>query len=228
MKSYQSLLILSLVAIMLVSYNFMNAQWSAAPSNAPSNNTPAPINVGSTTQQKSGNFMANIVAAATSTRSPRYCDELGNNCWDPSTGAPGGTNSSTTITVGGRCFEPAWAVTCNWNWSGDGNDNSTYIAPFYLNPSTQVCPTYNRSYQYHNLVLAECTSTSGPVTYSWVVSAYGSCQPTSMFNTCSTTGTQSRTVVCRDSNGYNAPDSSCPAPKPATSRSCTRQPTGDC
>jgi Thrombospondin type 1 domain len=226
MKQYRALAIFSLVALLLVSYNFMSAQWTAAPSPAPGNNTPAPINVGPTTQAKSGNLMANVIAAATSTWSPEYCDELGANCWDPSTGAPGGGGGDDTITIGGQCFEPAWAVTCNWNWSGDGNDNSTYIAPFYLNPTTQVCATYNRSYQYHNLVLAECTSNSGPVTYSWSVSAWNACYAS---QTCTTSGSQSRTVTCRDSNGFIAPDSSCSGPKPTTSQSCVAPRRGsDC
>ena len=90
MKQYRSLAIFSLVALLFVSYNFMSAQWAAPTAVAPGDNTPAPINVGATTQAKTGNFMANIVAAATSTWSPRYCDELGANCWDPSTGVPGG------------------------------------------------------------------------------------------------------------------------------------------
>jgi hypothetical protein len=90
MKNSLTLIPLVVCFSLLTGYNFMNAQWSAAPASAPANNTPAPINVGPTTQTKSGNLMANIVAAATSTWSPRYCDELGANCWDPSSGAPGG------------------------------------------------------------------------------------------------------------------------------------------
>lgn len=224
---HKRVVFLGIIVFGLLGYNFMSAQWAAPTAVAPGDNTPAPINVGATTQAKTGNFMANIVAAATSTWSPRYCDELGANCWDPSTGVPGGGGGDDTIIVGGQCFEPAWAVTCNWNWSGDGNDNSTYIVPLYLNPQTQGCLNANRTYQYHTMILAQCAD-SGPVTYEWVIAAWGSCTA-SFMNACSTTGTQARSVVCRDSNGYTAPDSSCPSPKPAASRSCTRQPTGsDC
>jgi hypothetical protein len=155
MKQYRSLIIFSLVAVFLVSYNFMSAQWTNAPAAAPSNNTPTPVNVGPTLQTKSGNFMANIMSAVTSTWSPQYCDELGANCWDPSTGAPG-SNSTSTITVDGQCFEPAWAVTCNWNWSGSGNDNSTYIVPITAAPGS-VCAPMGRTYQYHSMILAECS-----------------------------------------------------------------------
>ncbi|MFN3693171.1 MAG: hypothetical protein ACK4SL_03710 [Candidatus Paceibacteria bacterium] len=80
MKQYRSLAIFSLVALLFVSYNFMSAQWSAPTATAPNDNTPAPINVGTTTQAKNGNLAANILAATTEMRSNRYCDALGNNC----------------------------------------------------------------------------------------------------------------------------------------------------
>ncbi len=81
MRPFYSLLVLNIVAILLVSYNFIQAQWTAPSAVPPSNNTAAPINVSGTMQAKSGNLMANILAAATSTWSPRYCDALGNNCF---------------------------------------------------------------------------------------------------------------------------------------------------
>jgi hypothetical protein len=173
---------------------------------------------------KAGNFMANIVAAATSTWSPEYCDELGNNCWDPSTGVPGGGGGTSTITVGGRCFEPAWAVTCNWNWSGDGNDNSTYIRPMNVSP-TGVCASVGRSYQYHNVVLAECST---PV-YGWVVGAWA-CNAPMAFSCSTTNGRIVRTVECRDQYGSIVPDSNCTAPKPSSDNGpCTRRGGGsDC
>ncbi len=90
MKNTLTLIPLVVCFSLLTGYNFMSAQWSAPTAAAPGDNTAAPINVGSVTQVKSGNLMANIMAAATSTWSPEYCDELGNNCWDPGTGAPGG------------------------------------------------------------------------------------------------------------------------------------------
>ncbi len=223
--SYRTLLPLALVAVLLAGYNFIGAQsWTAAPGTPPANNAPAPINVGATTQAKSGNFMANILAAATSTWSPEYCDELGTNCWDPSTGAPGGGNSSTTITVGGKCFEPAWAVTCNWNWSGDGNDNSTYIRPM-TGTAANVCASVNRTYQYHTIVLAECTT---PV-YGWVVGAYA-CNAPWAFSCTTTYGRNVRTVECRDQFGSIVADSNCTAPKPATDGgACSRYGGGsDC
>jgi hypothetical protein len=217
MKEYRSLAIFSLVAILFVSYNFMSAQWSAAPSNPPNNNPLPPINVSSSTQQKQGNFMANIVAAATSTWSPRYCDELGANCWDPASGAPGGTNSSTTIMVGGRCFEPTLSVGCMWNWSGDGNDTSIYLGPISMSPS-QICADVGRAYQYHSIVLAEC----GIGKYNWSVTGWTACNAPPLPNCGFVNGTQTRTVQCVDRTNGNAvvADSFCSGGKPATSQAC--------
>ncbi len=104
MKNTLTLVPLIVCLSLLTGYNFMSAQWTDAPPAPPSSNTPAPINVGSATQVKSGNLMANIMAAASSTWSPEYCDELGANCWDPSTGAPGGGGD-------GIGYDQTWQVT---------------------------------------------------------------------------------------------------------------------
>ncbi len=85
-KISSSLLSLGVLMALLLGYNFMSAQvWTAPTSTPPNANVLPPINTGGTMQAKSGNFMANIVAAATSTWSPRYCDEFGNNCFEPNT-----------------------------------------------------------------------------------------------------------------------------------------------
>jgi hypothetical protein len=153
MTSYRSLAPLLALVVLLTGYSFMSASWTAAPGAPTGNNADQPINVGTTTQTKQGNFSVNILTAAVSTWSPQYCDENGANCWDPATGAPGG--GGDTITIGGMCFRPATAVTCNWNWSGDGNDNSTYIIPITWNAG-QHCANLGRSYQYQNMILARC------------------------------------------------------------------------
>lgn len=223
MKNAITIAPLAICLFLLLGYNFMSAQWTAPSGTPPSNNTAAPINVGSTTQAKVGNFMANIVAAATSTWSPRYCDELGANCWDPSTGVPGGGGGDDTITVGGQCFEPAWAVTCNWNWSGDGNDDSTYIVPISVNPVTDGCRSSNRTYRAHWMILAQCAA--DPV-YTWSVGAY-SCNAATPAHCQTTTGTNVRTVTCQNQYGQVVADSNCTAPKPATNgTSCYRTSNG--
>ena len=80
MKSLLTYVPLILCFCLLAGYNFMQADWSAPTATAPGDNTAAPVNIGSTTQAKSGNLAANIFAATTEMRSDRYCDALGNNC----------------------------------------------------------------------------------------------------------------------------------------------------
>ncbi|MCU0678349.1 MAG: hypothetical protein MUF19_02045 [Candidatus Pacebacteria bacterium] len=76
----RSYFLLLMGVVFLAGYSFLGASWTSPAATPPNDNTDAPINVGATTQVKAGNFMANIVAAATSTWSPLYCDELGANC----------------------------------------------------------------------------------------------------------------------------------------------------
>lgn len=63
------------------------------------------------------------------------------------------------------------------------------------------------------------TTTAPPpeYTYSWSAGAYGSCSATA----CGTTGTQTRSVVCRRSDGAIVDDAFCSLPKPVTSISCS-------
>jgi len=61
--------------------------------------------------------------------------------------------------------------------------------------------------------------TSGPaITYGWVVGDWGACS----------SGSQSRTVNCQDSNGTVIADSFCTTAKPATTQSCTDPVDGVC
>ncbi len=95
-----------LVVTLFLSYNFINAAWTPPSANPPTDNTEAPVNVGTTGQTKNGrlnlragtdlntatstlmfrtngNAMANIFAAGSQMRSNLYCDALGQNCFDP-------------------------------------------------------------------------------------------------------------------------------------------------
>ncbi|MES2802188.1 MAG: thrombospondin type-1 domain-containing protein [Bdellovibrionota bacterium] len=59
-------------------------------------------------------------------------------------------------------------------------------------------------------------------TYSWIEGSWGSCSVTA----CGTSGTQSKSVACRDSANTNVADSLCISnvgPKPATSQGCAAQ-----
>ncbi len=204
--SKRTIFVLIIATVLFIGASYLSA-WTAPVGTPPNNNVAAPINTSSAYQYKQGDL------GALRMRAGRYCDANGNNCWDPAAGVPGG---GSTITVGGVCFEPAWAVTCNWNWSGSGNDNSTYIVPGYLNPTTQACSKYGRTYAYHSMLLAQCFG-AGQRTYAWTTTAWGSCIAPYQ---CASAGTQSRTVTCVDSNGFTASDSSCSGPKPSASQSC--------
>ncbi len=220
--SYRSVIIFSAVVLLLAGYNFINAAWTPASGTPPDNNTAAPLNVSATTQAKSGNLQANIFAATTEMRSNRYCDALGNNCFTATSTGGGGD----TITVGGVCFEPAYLVTCNWNWSGDGNDSAGFVINRHADPQT-YCSSISRTYMSHTTILAQCGISAG--SYQWVASAWGSC--TTYQGTCTTIGkgetysctkeSQSRTVTCYDSiNKKTVADSYCSSSvKPATTQS---------
>ncbi len=53
-KSLTHILPLAIILLGLVSYNFMNAQWTAAPANPPASNAAAPVNIGTASQVKNG------------------------------------------------------------------------------------------------------------------------------------------------------------------------------
>jgi hypothetical protein len=260
MKRTITFLPLTICLCLLVGYNFMFAGWSAPTDTPPGNNTEAPLDTGATTQDKSGNLMANIMAAATSTWSPEYCDELGSNCWDPATSTPSGTGSGigynqtwqivnraqgvwyqnttpqpimlfhkniwdgTVIDIGSS---PTSYATVNFqDYDSDLDNGSTVIVPvdFYYRFNT-----YTESNHGHYLVRELREPSNLTYTYAWQIGAWGSCQPTSLHNTCSSTGVQTRTLNCVRSDGIgNMSYSNCPAPTPITSRSCYRNPTGDC
>ena len=85
-----SITTLSIVLFSLISYNFIGAQWTNAPSSPPANNAAAPINVSATNQVKAGGLGAGRFIANWDMRSPFYCDENGENCFEPASvgGAP--------------------------------------------------------------------------------------------------------------------------------------------
>ncbi len=99
-RSIQSITFLLVAALFLVGYSFMSAQWNPPTATAPGDNTPQPVNVGTTTQSKSGNLAANSFAATTEMRSNRYCDALGGNCF-AATAVGGGGGGGITQLIGG-------------------------------------------------------------------------------------------------------------------------------
>ncbi len=82
MKSiFFSPFILAVSAVLLVGFHSLSASWTPPSATPPNNNVAPVVNIGSTTQVKSGNFGGAVVAATTEMRSERYCDALGNNCF---------------------------------------------------------------------------------------------------------------------------------------------------
>ncbi len=84
--SLRTIVPLSLALLLLISYSFMSAQsWTPAPTAGPPNsNTPAPVNVGTSTQsvqQGIGSLLFDRFAAVNSVWSDKYCNALGGSCF---------------------------------------------------------------------------------------------------------------------------------------------------
>lgn len=84
-RSFAQVIILSISLLILLSYQYIGAAWTNPPSGPTSNNTDAPINVGTTNQIKLGDITAVHQKAGSQMWSPEYCDESGANCIDPAT-----------------------------------------------------------------------------------------------------------------------------------------------
>ena len=77
------------VAVLLVGlagYNFIKAYdesiWFPPAGNPPTQNVAAPINVGTTTQMKNGDFAADTIVGFDAVHASQYCDVNGNHCLD--------------------------------------------------------------------------------------------------------------------------------------------------
>jgi hypothetical protein len=200
---------------------------------APGDNTAAPINVGSVTQAKSGNLMANIMAAATSTWSPEYCDEMGNNCWEPGSSvmaaaASGiGTNQtwqmvprSQGVWYRNNTDQPIMVFHKNI-WDGSiidvGVSTTSFVTMNYQdfdsdldNGSTLIVPVgnYYRFGTYTEVnqghyLVRELREPSN-IAYTYAWQIGAWGACTPRFmDNCSTTGTQARSVSCARSDGVN-------------------------
>ncbi len=104
--------------------------------------------------------------------------------------------------VGASGYDP----TCGYNFSGQDTPIETGIAGPATSFTTVAC------------------SGSNPTTESSCESQNSACTWTPNAGT----GTQTRAVVCKDSNGTTVADSFCVAPKPSTTQACTNStpPTG--
>src|SRR5690606_37208478 len=63
-----------------------------------------------------------------------------------------------------------------------------------------------------------------PVTYAWSTGSWSGCSATA----CGSSGTQTRSVVCKANTGTTVADNLCSQPKPATSRSCSARACNSC
>ncbi len=154
MKSTTSLLSLTICLSVLVGYNFMSASWTSAPTNPPSNNAEAPINVSATTQTKAGRLnvqagasmgvattgvmfrtngtaWANMQVATAQMRSPQYCDELGANCFDASEVGGGVGTWGTWTDIG---FRSGWRQNARTvgvlvRYTGARDNSQAYVSP---------------------------------------------------------------------------------------------------
>ena len=260
-----------LVVTLFLSYNFINAAWTAPSANPPTNNTEAPINVSATPQMKygrlslragidlnvatsalmfrtNGNAMANIFAASTEMRSDRYCDSLGDNCFDmpqPTTSLGLGYNQSwqkvnrtqgvwyqNTTSQPIMIFHKNIFAGSNISVgistsdfvnldSGDADsdlDNGLSVIVPPDNYYRMNTETKNSSDAYY--VYLELRSGQGGADSGKYVWRVGA------WGACSG-GTQTRTVTCNNTmtDGVYAA-SNCTATKPATSQSCATN-TGD-
>ncbi len=216
-KQLTQILPLLIIVGGLFVYNFINAQWTGPGQNPPNGNVSAPVNIGGIYQAKLGDL------GAVRMRAGEYCDENGENCFTTDQVGGGGGGGGDSVTIGGRCFEPAAAVSCMWNWSGDGNDTATYIT-FNLSNPQSACQGSHSNFVSYKIILAQCES-SYTYTYAWQTSTWGSCRAISE---CSSSGTQTRTVTCRRSDGATVAGSFCTATKPATTQTCSAYVGGSC
>ena len=135
-------------------------------------------------------------------RAGAYCNAAGTIC---TTSDKLGGGGGDTITIKGRCFQPAAAVSCFWNWSGDGNDTAMFIT-YNLTSPQSACQGNHNNFQSYKIILAQCES----VAIFWNKSAWAKVGSTNNYT---------RTVTCQDTKGITLPDTSCPPPKPVTT--CT-------
>jgi len=250
-----TLLPLSIIVVGLLGYNFMSAQWQSPTAVAPNNNTEAPINISANYQAKLGDLGAvRMRAGQYCNADGTVCvtgDELtsggggGNGLgynqewqiinrtqgvwYQNTTSQPimvfhKNINSGTVIDVG---VSTSTFVTMNYqDYDSDLDNGSTLVIPaghyYRMNTATENSADGHRVYR-------ELREPSNIVyTHAWNSGTWGTCAANFM-NNCSTTGTQTRSVTCRRSDGVTMSDSYCRGAKPIASQSCTRQPTGsDC
>ncbi len=128
----KTILTLGLVLALLVGFDYLNA-WTVPVATAPGGNVATPVNIGDEDQIKSAAFAATELLSSSSTAgilmmSPKYCDLNGENCWDPSSGAPGLNTSENTLSVYQCPVQPSRYSSCYSTCKGqyDLNESCEY------------------------------------------------------------------------------------------------------
>ena len=138
-------------------------------------------------------------------------------------GGPCASYTGFNSTQFGACVQN-WGGSCTLNVSSGGLAAGTYTVYIYIYYT--YCPTADivqggctvgsggTGYPAVQTVTASGTigSNNPPTNDSWVPGSWG---------TCSSSGTQTRSVTCQDSSGNIVSNSNCTSTEPATTQSCT-------
>jgi len=141
---------LAIVLLVLVSYNFLAAQWQSPSVSAPNSNVATPINLSSYYQAKLGDL------GAIRMRSGEYCDAAGLNCYTTTQLMSGGATGITQLTGGaGITLTPATITS-----TGTVAINSAYTQ----RRITATCPAGQSIRQINADGTVVCQITEAPVT----------------------------------------------------------------
>ncbi len=164
MRSEASLALLLVSLVTLVGFHSLSANWTPPTATPPNDNVAPAVNTGSATQNKTGNFMANIVAASASMRAPSYCDAFGNNCWTPSSGGSygggfgsgSGSGSGFGSSGGGQLYQCPRSFGCS---------NGTQIIGAWASYGCvgQVSNLSTCMQVWNNGATQSCTNTCSPI-----------------------------------------------------------------
>ena len=125
-KSVINVLLLAIVLVSLVGYNFMSAQtnWTTPTGTPPANNVMAPINIGTSTQstqQANGTVIFNRLVGENAVWSDQYCDAVGAHCFTATSTGGGGGGISQLLGGAGITLSPTTIT-----GTGTININQTY------------------------------------------------------------------------------------------------------